>query len=60
MFWVGGFQEPDQEEINQGWFWVNGEGAIPEPSDTGFSNWLPGEPNDANASNSERLKMSKW
>ena len=46
QFWIGGEQNPNQEEANQGWFWINGEGAIPEATDPGYSNWLAGEPND--------------
>jgi PEP-CTERM motif len=41
--WAGGFQSPINEPVaGAGWTWVSGEGAF------GYTNWLPGEPNDYN------------
>ncbi len=38
--WYGGFQPPGVTPPNSGWEWVTGE-----PWD--YTNWAPGEPNDA-------------
>ena len=46
-FWIGGFQEPDQASPGDGWFWLNGEGAIPGLNGQSiYANWFNGEPND--------------
>lgn len=40
--WVGGYQEDCDAGPNVGWVWLNNEGAFV------YTNWLTGEPNDAN------------
>jgi hypothetical protein len=45
--WVGGYQEGDANTPTDGWYWVNGEGAIATSTvGQGYSNWQPTEPND--------------
>ncbi len=44
--WLGGRQRRNAPEPDGGWRWINGEGAIPMPGDSGYENWAPGEPND--------------
>lgn len=45
--WVGGFQDMDYSSPTDGWYWVNGEGAIATSTvQGGYSNWQAGEPND--------------
>ena len=38
--WLGGLQDPNGAEPDGGWQWVTGEPWV-------YSNWAPGEPNDA-------------
>ena len=59
-FWLGGYQNPITETIpTAGWTWVNGEGTFPGVNgatgfDNNYSNWNPGEPNDAYGPASEQ------
>jgi hypothetical protein len=48
-YWVGGYQDrnaPDYSEPAGGWRWVTGE-------PWGYTNWLPGEPNNTGAHGDE-------
>lgn len=60
-FWLGGYQNPGNQTIaTAGWTWVNSEGTFPGVNGaTGFqnaySNWNPGEPNDAQGPGSEQF-----
>jgi hypothetical protein len=45
--WLGGFQPPDECRRDANWMWITGE-------PWGYTNWLPGEPNDAFGSCSEQ------
>src|SRR5204862_4714316 len=43
VLWVGGYQEPGEQSITEGWKWVNNEGPIPGTNDgPGYANWLSG------------------
>lgn len=59
-FWLGGYQNPITELVaTAGWTWVNGEGTFPGVNgapgfDNNYSNWNPGEPNDAYGPGSEQ------
>lgn len=59
-FWLGGYQNPITEtSAATGWTWVNGEGTFPGANgavgfDNAYSNWNPGEPNDAYGPGSEQ------
>jgi len=59
-FWLGGSQNPTTELVKTaGWTWVNGEGTFPGVNgasgfDNAYSNWNPGEPNDAYGAGSEQ------
>ena len=59
-FWLGGYQNPKTETTaTAGWTWVNGEGTFPGVNgasgfDNAYSNWNPGEPNDAYGPGSEQ------
>ena len=59
-FWLGGFQNPVTEtSATDGWTWVNGEGSFPGVDGASgyansYSNWNPGEPNDAYGPGSEQ------
>lgn len=59
-FWLGGFQNPITEtSATDGWTWVNGEGTFPGINGASgfansYSNWNPGEPNDAYGPGSEQ------
>ncbi len=59
-FWLGGYQNPAGETTaNAGWTWVNSEGTFPgvngaSGSHNSYSNWNPGEPNDAYGPGSEQ------
>jgi len=59
-FWLGGYQNPVTETIpTAGWTWVNSEGTFPGVNgasgfDNAYSNWNPGEPNDAYGPGSEQ------
>jgi hypothetical protein len=45
--WIGGSQLPSATSPTDGWFWVNGEGAIPtQNGGPVYANWQPAEPND--------------
>jgi hypothetical protein len=47
--WVGGFQEPcvtDTPEPGCGWVWLNGEAIAEENTDSPYTNWQNGEPNN--------------
>ena len=47
--WVGGFQEPcatDTPEPGCGWVWINGEAIAAENTDSPYTNWQNGEPNN--------------
>ena len=47
--WVGGFQEPcvtDAPEPGCGWVWLNGEAIAEENTDSPYTNWQNGEPNN--------------
>ena len=60
-YWLGGFQNPGNElTANVGWTWVNNEGTFPGVNgatgfDNAYSNWNPGEPNDAQGPGSEQF-----
>ena len=60
--WVGGYQEPGEMSIAEGWKWVNNEGAIPGANNTqaGYANWTPGEPNDYWGPGSENYMVIGW
>jgi lectin-like protein len=47
--WLGGMQPPGTDEPDGGWEWVTGE------SFAWYDNWLPGEPNDNAANDSDFL-----
>jgi hypothetical protein len=59
-FWLGGYQNPITElTATAGWTWVNGEGTFPGVNgasgfNNAYSNWNPGEPNDAYGAGSEQ------
>jgi hypothetical protein len=47
--WVGGFQVPcttTTPEPACGWMWLNGESIAPTNTDSPYTNWLNGEPNN--------------
>src|SRR6185503_6252192 len=62
VLWVGGYQEPGETSITEGWKWVNNEGPIPgsNSTDSGYANWLSGEPNDYWGSASENQMVIGW
>jgi hypothetical protein len=52
--WVGGWQQTNTLSSTEGWFWVNGEGAIPgQNGGTNYSNWISGDPNDVGGPESD-------
>lgn len=51
--WIGGYQEPDQEEPDEGWKWVSEDG-INDPTDITDFYWHSGEPNDGNGTENNR------
>jgi hypothetical protein len=59
-FWAGGYQNPVTElNASAGWTWVNNQGTFPGVNgaggfDNAYSNWNPGEPNDAYGEGSEQ------
>ena len=62
VFWVGGYQEPGETSITEGWKWVNNEGPIPgfNGSESAYANWLAGEPNDYWGVASENYMVIGW
>ncbi len=54
--WLGGWQQTNTLSSTEGWFWVNGEGAIPgQNGGTNYSNWINGDPNDPTGPDSEQF-----
>jgi hypothetical protein len=61
VFWVGGYQEPGELSITEGWKWVNNEGPISGSNFAGsYANWLAGEPNDYWGPGSENYMVIGW
>lgn len=61
VLWVGGFQEPSEMSITEGWKWVNNEGPISGTNDGAtYANWLSGEPNDYWGAGSENAMVIGW
>jgi len=55
VLWVGGSQQTNGT-ATFGWVWVNGEGFIPGTNGGDvYTNWLPGEPNDAGGPDTEQF-----
>jgi len=48
--WLGGFQEPADSAPAENWHWITGEPWV-------YTNWWPGEPNDAEAGNEDGLSI---
>lgn len=51
--WLGGFQSPGENNLLVGWTWVTGEV-------WDYTNWSPGEPNDAYGPGSEQYLGGNW
>ena len=51
--WLGGFQSPAEKNKLAGWTWVTGE-------TWNYTNWSPGEPNDAYGPGSEQYLGGNW
>ena len=62
VFWAGGYQEPGETSITEGWKWVNNEGIIPGVNNSpyGYANWLASEPNDYWGPGSENHMVIGW
>lgn len=60
--WVGGYQEPGETSMTEGWKWVNNEGSIPGSNESvaGYANWRTGEPNDYWGAGSENQMVIGW
>lgn len=48
--WIGGFQDPPTAVASANWKWVTGEAFA-------YTNWLPGEPNDAGTEGEEFMTI---
>jgi hypothetical protein len=56
IVWVGASQHTNALSSGDGWVWINGEGVLQgQNGGATYSNWLPGEPNDAGGPNSEQF-----
>jgi DNA-binding beta-propeller fold protein YncE len=53
VFALGGFQLPGSSEPAGGWTWITGEPFA-------YTNWTPGEPNDAGGGNENVLTTANW
>jgi hypothetical protein len=48
--WIGGFQDTESDEPDEGWQWLNGELIDPDNiTGSNYTNWQAGEPNDDTA-----------
>lgn len=52
-YWIGAYQDPNELVPDANWNWVNDE-------PWGYTNWAPGEPNDAYGAGSEQYIGANW